>query len=854
MGKLMNLAVYNPAILDDDDFLAGYVARGELTERLLARLREIAPGGLAAHHLILGQRGMGKTSLLRRLALGIENDPDLSRVLLPLSFREEQYNVHNLHTFWCNCLDALADRFEKTGQSDKADRLDREVAALGRPGNDPAGDDALAAFKAWTKKEGKRPLLLLDNIDLILDGLAKDDWTLRRVLQEAGGIVVVGAAASYLEATADPKGAFYDFFQITVLERLGSNDLLACLRRLAEARGEEGRKVLHVINTDSGRIRTLYDLTGGNPRTLVLLYMLLEMDAGGDVMNDLERLLDQVTVLYKARVEDLAPQARVVLDAVALAWNPVPAADVALATGLKTPAVSAQLDRLLKSGILEKVEISTTARAAFQIGERFFNIWYLMRHGPRRQRARLRWLSGFLRNFYSPRQLTERAADLLKQQRIRGRSDYCLALCDAVEDGDLRNLLGQEALRELERLAAEQGKKLEEIVDPKDMPQARTAREWFGVGWWLHAKLDRYEEAEQAYLQSIKLDPKHALPWNNLGTLLQDHLGRYEEAEQAYLQAIKLDSKLAWPWNNLGNLLQVYLGRYEEAERAYRQAIKIDPKDADPWYNLGNLLQIFLGRYEEAERAYRQAIKIDPKDAEPWNSLGNLLTSHLGRYEEAEQAYLQAIKLDPENGYPWNGLCNLLKDHFGRDKEAEQTYRRSLELDSDDIIAMSNLAYLLLPLVERSEEGENYFQQAMDKLPPHGAALLRAFHDFSKDNFGTAVASLDEALSSTHPEIFSTYYDDLLRVLWISVARGYGDKLLAWLDRQGLSERHWPLRAAFDAYVHDEERLMDVNPEVRGAARHIYARLDAIRRGRENASEKKTSPAKAGKREKAKKQ
>ena len=889
MGKLMNLAVYNPAILDDDDFLAGYVARGELTERLLARLREITPGGLAAHHLILGQRGMGKTSLLRRLALGIENDPDLSRVLLPLTFREEQYNVHNLHTFWCNCLDALADRFEKTGQTDKADRLDREVAALGRPGNDPAGDDALAAFKAWTKKEDRRPLLLLDNIDLILDGLPKDDWSLRRLLQEAGGIVVVGAAASYLEATADPKGAFYDFFQITVLERLGSDDLLACLRRLAEARGEEGRKVLHVINTDSGRIRTLYDLTGGNPRTLVLLYMMLEMDAEGDVINDLERLLDQVTVLYKARVEDLAPQARVVLDAVALAWDPVPAADVALATGLKTPAVSAQLDRLLKSGILEKVQISTTARAAFQIGERFFNIWYLMRHGPRRQRARLRWLSGFLRNFYSPRQLTERATDLLKQQGTQGRCDYCLALCDAVEDGDLRNLLGLEARRELERLAAEQGKQLEEIVDLRDMPQARTAKEWFGVGWWLHTQLGRYEEAEQAYRQAINIDPKFAWPWYNLGNLLKSHLGCYEEAEQAYRQAIKLDPKYAdpwnalgnllknhlgcyekaeqayqqainldpkyaFPWNNLGNLLQGHLGRYEEAEQAYRQAIKLDPKDADPWNGLANLLQDHLGRYEEAEQAYRQAININPKYAWPWNGLGNLLRDHLGRYEEAEQAYRQAIKLDPKYARPWNGLANLLKDHLGRDEEAEQAYRCCLELDSDNIFATDNLAYLLLPLVERSEEGEVYFQQAMDKLPPHGAALLQAFYDFSKDNFGAAVISLNEALSSTHPEIFSNYYDDLLRVLWIADARGYGDKLLAWLDQQGLSERHWPLRATFDAYVHGEERLMDVNPEVRGAARHIYARLDAIRRGRENASAKKTSQAEAGKSGKTKKQ
>ncbi len=54
-------------------------------------------------------------------------------------------------------------------------------------------------------------------------------------------------------------------------------------------------------------------------------------------------------MLYKARVEDFASQARVVLDAVALAWNPITAADVAAATALDTSAVSTQLDRLQKN-------------------------------------------------------------------------------------------------------------------------------------------------------------------------------------------------------------------------------------------------------------------------------------------------------------------------------------------------------------------------------------------------------------------------------------------------------------------------------------------------------------------------
>ena len=139
MGDLLGLAVYNPAILSDAAFLASFVARGDLVERLLGRLAEIDSSGLASHHLILGQRGMGKTSLLRRLAIGVRDAPALSAVLLPLSFREEQYNVHNLHVFWCNCLDALGDWFEATGQPEKAAAVDRDVAMLNSGKPDPAG-------------------------------------------------------------------------------------------------------------------------------------------------------------------------------------------------------------------------------------------------------------------------------------------------------------------------------------------------------------------------------------------------------------------------------------------------------------------------------------------------------------------------------------------------------------------------------------------------------------------------------------------------------------------------------------------------------------------------------------------
>ncbi len=71
------IAIYEPRRLKEADFLVGFVARVELVQFLLSQLR-LSANGDVRHRLILGQRGMGKTSLLRRLQIGIRDDSEMS--------------------------------------------------------------------------------------------------------------------------------------------------------------------------------------------------------------------------------------------------------------------------------------------------------------------------------------------------------------------------------------------------------------------------------------------------------------------------------------------------------------------------------------------------------------------------------------------------------------------------------------------------------------------------------------------------------------------------------------------------------------------------------------------------------
>ena len=209
-------------------------------------------------------------------------------------------------------------------------------------------------------------------------------------------------------------------------------EIRACLYQLARRRGEPGK--VSEFYTGPGRIAALTEMTGGNPRTLAILYLLLESQAGEDAFADLEKLLDRMTPLYKARAEEAPPQARAVLDAVALAWDPITATEAAKESGLEIQTVNSQLSRLEKDGFIEKVEVTGSGRHGYQMVERFFNIWYLMRHGSRRLRQRVYWLTAFLRGFYSGGDRENIARDVLRSGNHQGRADMMMALSESVDD------------------------------------------------------------------------------------------------------------------------------------------------------------------------------------------------------------------------------------------------------------------------------------------------------------------------------------------------------------------------------------------------------------------------------------
>ncbi len=404
---LHEISLYNTGRVAPEKIIAAFAARMQQFERIVADLAAEKPKSRAQHHLIVGQRGMGKTMLLARIAAELRTKAELSERFIPLVFAEEQYAVDRLSKFWLNCLDSLADAREALKDTASVVEIDATVAKLQSAGlravkdDQPFADEVYAAFIKAAQTTGQRPVLLVDNLQLVFERLDNgQQHSLRELLMRPGSPILVGASPTPPPQSQDYGAAFYDQFKVHYLRPLEETEMRDLLLHLAEAaqRDDVRQRVLQ----HPARLKVLRQLTGGNPRTTLTLFFLYAEDFAPTVFGDLEGLLDRVTPLYKARFEELTPQQQVITSAIANHWDPVTAAKLAINTGLPAGTIGAQLDRLEKTGVIERTELFGDIRIGYMLSERFFNIWFLMRSASRRQRREVEFLTRFLESFYEP--------------------------------------------------------------------------------------------------------------------------------------------------------------------------------------------------------------------------------------------------------------------------------------------------------------------------------------------------------------------------------------------------------------------------------------------------------------------
>ena len=394
---------YNPGFLNDDELVASFRVRTSEFESIVEMLRECA-GSSNPHQIVIGPRGSGKTSLLLRVAAEARRDAGLSSAFFPVIFSEESYEVATAGEFWLECLARLADQAPRREGDPDLRRTFEDLRAI--RDDRTLGDRCLGALLDFSDREGKRLVLMVENLNMMFRDMADPEagWRLRKVLQTEPRIVLLASATSRFDEIDNPNRALYDLFRTLVLRPLDTDECAV----LWEAVSGQHRP--------SETIRSLEILTGGSPRLLGIVACFGAELSFRDLMAALLNLVDDHTEYFKSHLESLPAQERRVYLALADLWKPALTKEIADRARLETSKCSAQLARLVERGAVQ-VAGGSARRKQYYLTERLYNIYYLLR----RRREPDRLIEALIRFMvlyyspYSPREMKDIGARILRE-------------------------------------------------------------------------------------------------------------------------------------------------------------------------------------------------------------------------------------------------------------------------------------------------------------------------------------------------------------------------------------------------------------------------------------------------------
>jgi DNA polymerase III delta prime subunit len=380
-GNTMNFK-YNPGFSSDEDLIDAFVVRQKELQQILQTIQENT-GRTYQHLLLVGARGTGKTMLVRRVAAEIRRSPELNQHWYPLVFGEESYRILSAGEFWLEALNHLAaqnpgSQWQGVYEELRGERDEKRLQQR-----------AIAKLMDFADAQNKQILLIVENLNMLFDEQmsAGDDWDLRHTLQNEPRLMLLGTATQRFDEIDNVDKAWFEFFALHTMELLNLNE---CRQLWSSVANED--------LTDN-QIRPMQILTGGNPRLLRILAGFAQGMSFRDLMANLTQLIDSHTDYFKGLLEVLPATERRVFVELLEFWKPASASQVASAARMEVSKTSALLNRLLKRGAIESVE-QQDKKKYYQVSERLFNIYYLMRKRGERE-GRVKTTIDFLSVFYS---------------------------------------------------------------------------------------------------------------------------------------------------------------------------------------------------------------------------------------------------------------------------------------------------------------------------------------------------------------------------------------------------------------------------------------------------------------------
>ena len=130
------------------------------------------------------------------------------------------------------------------------------------------------------------------------------------------------------------------------------------------------------------------------------------------------------------------------------------------------------------------------------------------------------------------------------------------------------------------------------------------------------AQAGEYTRAVELYERLLKLDPSVQPAWRNLA-MARMELGRNDEARDALIDALRLDPRDAWSYVVLANIYAKHRREYAQARTFYERALELKPDD--PWALNGlAAAMVEMGDSAAGLKTFDRAIAVAPSFANAW--------------------------------------------------------------------------------------------------------------------------------------------------------------------------------------------------------------------------------------------
>lgn len=246
---------------------------------------------------------------------------------------------------------------------------------------------------------------------------------------------------------------------------------------------------------------------------------------------------------------------------------------------------------------------------------------------------------------------------------------------------------------------------------------------WSNLGT-LYAKLGKNDKAIEAFDYAIALEPDAPLSYFSKANALAN-IGRFEEALTVFFEYADMEEDTAMAMCCIGECYEK-LGDYENARIYYQKSLDSNPENPDALYGLA-VVELEFDRVDESYELATKAIELDPNIPEYWFGLGKL-NMRLNRLDEAKAAFETAIALDPLDFESWLLLSEIVGDESL--EQGVEIIKNGLKVNDDTAALHQRLAayYYLMgngqeSLVEfekgltlDSESAEEFFEFCADAL------------------------------------------------------------------------------------------------------------------------------------------